>query len=587
MDEPERWPSRPIMEQWYSLNIWGEHRLAVKDSLLDNTLWFGAAINYDRPRAAIVRCIHATHRDSLFTRFSAEILKYGLQGKLHSFMTCSVLIPNMYLRGLTEEFTATLTHAFVQESDQRVLPVDIEQGGCFARPCLQKPSCAVDLFAGLGGWAIGQDWAIESTGRHSPLITASIEYNRDTAKASSELFGGTFWDLDPFFAETGAQLNHGHHFINAKVGDRTVQQKLATWNFAVAVASPSCQPWSSASNQHDLSADLGFNFCELNNFLCAMQPCLLALENVKGLLNHPHFGLLVKILEHNGLRLVYQEIQTTRKWLPTERTRLFCIFRRLDWNCPNEKIQMLQKFSIPWNLQTENIHRYLDEDVSDEHLLKPTCQELFNLANPQYLTGASASMNPLKVLDARNVATKNHFGPIMASYRSNASFQESFKKDHKLLADIKCSNGMYLFLHPIKIAALGMLKEVRGKGFEIPDEPTDAFRLLGNMYVPLQSGQAWIKIEHLVNPESAYTCMKEVGKLWKISMIDFSVCRIRHVDHVFSVESKSREDTDDCVPTQKFRKEQVLHLMRESLHAKASVRASFCTRTNCYLGSSS
>lgn len=77
----------------------------------------------------------------------------------------------------------------------------------------------------------------------------------------------------------------------------------------------------------------------------------------------------------------------------------------------------------------------------------------------------------------------------MASCRSNASFQESFLKDHKLLADIKCSNGMYLFLHPIEIAAaLGMPKEVRGKGFEIPDEPTDAFRLLGNMYVPFQSG---------------------------------------------------------------------------------------------------
>ena len=130
----------------------------------------------------------------------------------------------------------------------------------------------------------------------------------------------------------------------------------------------------------------------------------------------------------------------------------------------------------------------------------------------------------------------------MASYRSNASFQESFLKDHKLLADIKCNNGMYLFLHPIEIAA----------ALEIPDEPTEAFRLLGNMYVPLQSGQAWIKIEYLVNPESAYTCMKEVGKLWKISMIDFSVCRIRHVDHVFSVESKSRDDTDECVPTQKF-----------------------------------
>ena len=145
----------------------------------------------------------------------------------------------------------------------------------------------------------------------TPLLSQqALNTTEIRLRHSSELFAGTFWDHASFLAETGEQFNHGHHFINAKVGDRKVQQKLATWNFAVAVASPSCQPWSSASNQHGLSADLGFNFCELNNFLCAMQPCLLALENVKGLLNHPHFGLLVKILEHNGLRLVYQEIQT-------------------------------------------------------------------------------------------------------------------------------------------------------------------------------------------------------------------------------------------------------------------------------------
>ena len=116
----------------------------------------------------------------------------------------------------------------------------------------------------------------------SPPITISIEYSRDTAKASSDLFEGTFWDLGSFLTETRAQFDQGHHFINAKVGDRKVQKKLAPWNLAVAVASPSCQPWSSAGNQHGLSAELGFNFCELNNFVCAIQPCLIALENVRG-----------------------------------------------------------------------------------------------------------------------------------------------------------------------------------------------------------------------------------------------------------------------------------------------------------------
>ena len=273
----------------------------------------------------------------------------------------------------------------------------------------------------------------------------------------------------------------------------------------------------------------------------------MALENVKGLQSHQHFGLLVKILEHNGLRLIHQEIQTARKWLPIERSRLFCIFKR----CTFEQITALQKISVPvkasWRSQLEKIDRYLNEEYNGDHdFLRPTHQELQNLANPAFFPGTFANMNQLKVLAARNVAVKEQFGPIMASYRSNVSFQESFLRDNKLFADIKRNNGTYLFLHPMEIAAaLGMPKKVRGMNFAIPDEPSDAFRMLGNMYVPFQSGQAWIKIYCLLDPTTV-VCMQEVGLLWKSYMIDFSECQIRHVE-------QGRKDlADRCVPTQKF-----------------------------------
>ena len=161
-------------------------------------------------------------------------------------------------------------------------------------------------------------------------------------------------------------------------------------------------------------------------------------------------------------------------------------------------------------------------------------------------------MNQLKVLAARNVAAKEQFGPIMASYRSNVSFQESFLRDNKLFADIKCNNGTYLFLHPIEIAAaLGMPKKVRGMNFAIPDEPSDAFRMLGNMYVPFQSGQAWIKIYCLLDPTTV-VCMQEVGLLWKSYMIDFVECQIRHVDNLYLVVQGREDLGDQCVPTKKF-----------------------------------
>ena len=550
MDEPDRWPSRPIMEQWNNLHIGGAQGSAVKESFLDNMHWVGKPIRHDRPRVVIAHCVTTIHKDPILTEYTAEILKYGSDGILQSFWTCSVLIPNRLLAGLTNNFVATLSHAFFHDVDQRVLRVDIEKGGCST---LDKPHSAIDLFAGLGGWAIGQEWAIEATGKATPLITASIDYNRGTAKASADLLGGTFWERKIFLSEVNEQFNQGQHFIHSKVGDRTVQQKLAEWNFAVAVASPSCQPWSSASTQNGLAAELGFNFCELNSYVCAMQPCLLALENVRGLQSHQHFGLLVKILEHNGLRLIHQEIQTARKWLPIERSRLLCIFMRLDWSCTFERIATLQKISMPLNSQPEKINRYLNEEYDSDHdFLRPTHQELQNLANPAFFPGTFANMNQLKVLAARNVAAKEQFGPIMASYRSNVSFQESFLRDNKLFADIKNNNGTYLFLHPIEIAAaLGMPKKVRGMNFAIPDEPADAFRMLGNMYVPFQSGQAWIKIYCLLDPTTV-VCMQAVGLLWKSYMIDFAECQIRHVDNLYLVVQGRKDLGDQCVPTQKF-----------------------------------
>ena len=221
--------------------------------------------------------------------------------------------------------------------------------------------------------------------------------------------------------------------------------------------------------------------------------------------------------------------------------------------CSRIGLLALQKISIPLNNLKEKFDRYLDEDYSGEQdFLRPTHHELQNLANPAFFPGSSEDMNPLKVLSARHVATKEYFGPIMASYRSNVSFQESFLRDNKLFADIKCNNGTYSFLHPIEIAAaLGMPKEVKGMSFAVPDEPSEAFRLLGNIYVPFQSGQAWIKIYSLLYPMTMI-CTQEIGTLWKSYVIDFSVCRIRHVDNLFLVAERTRDNADQCVPTQKF-----------------------------------
>ena len=142
------------MEQWDSLHIVGAQRSAVKNSLLDNMYWVGAPIRHDRPRVVIAHCVTTIHKDLIFTEYTAEILKYGREGLLQSFWTCSVLIPNRLLAGLTSDFVATLSHVYFHEVDQRVMRVDIEQG---ARPTLRNPHCAIDLFAGLGGWAIGQE----------------------------------------------------------------------------------------------------------------------------------------------------------------------------------------------------------------------------------------------------------------------------------------------------------------------------------------------------------------------------------------------------------------------------------------------
>ena len=201
-----------MMEQWYRSNVTGPLRNAVKDSLLENTMWYGAPIRFDRPRSAIVHCTETLHKDAISTVLTAEIMKYEENGQLKAFMTCSVLVPNLFLSGELEGSTVTVSHAYFHEVEQRILRVDFEHGGVFARPTLTKPGSAIDLFAGFGGWAIGQDWATEATGRSNPHITVSIESNRSTAKHSAGLFGGVFWEKSDL-GISSHELVRGHVFL--------------------------------------------------------------------------------------------------------------------------------------------------------------------------------------------------------------------------------------------------------------------------------------------------------------------------------------------------------------------------------------
>eukprot|EP00438_Fugacium_kawagutii_P035058 Skav236665 [mRNA] locus=scaffold338:169296:173474:+ [translate_table: standard] len=192
----------------------------------------------------------------------------------------------------------------------------------------------------------------------------------------------------------------------------------SSWLQPVALARPEfgtgsfpCKSWSSASWQQGLNAENGLVFIEGMMIARITRPRYLLLENVIGLVHHPHFPTIKMVIHHAGYRLVHSEQINASDRLPVKRARWIAILQRYEdtpaehtWNTwqggnnsnamnwdvlvPTERSR-LTSLEIP--LDTQNMYydaEYLPKGLTTEERADPKSYRLPRLTKklPTFLS---------------------------------------------------------------------------------------------------------------------------------------------------------------------------------------------------------
>ena len=170
----------------------------------------------------------------------------------------------------------------IEETPRRIFaPWGIE--ACIAKNFSPNmKSSALDIFSGLGGWKMGKVWTDQLRLPISlPPVLCSVEIEPRTATFSAKAL-----NLNTVTAHHSvtSERKYWPKFPFIVIGDVDscqILQQISCINTSVLVASPSCPPWSAASeNTLGLATQLGQNMISTARYLHALRPLIFALENV-------------------------------------------------------------------------------------------------------------------------------------------------------------------------------------------------------------------------------------------------------------------------------------------------------------------
>ena len=191
-----------------------------------------------------------------------------------------------------------------------------------------------DMFSGIGGFSLGiqgvgsnqnsdtnNTWQC-ATGIQSGFYNKSQRITSNNEEQSPTSVG--YAELDKYAAAI-----YRHHFPEHKGwGDATKIEWAAVPDFDLLCAGFPCQAFSIAGKRQGFDDVRGTLFFEIVRCAQEKQPCLLLLENVKGLLSHDKgrtFGTILNTLDECGYDLQWQVLNSKNFGVPQNRERVFII----------------------------------------------------------------------------------------------------------------------------------------------------------------------------------------------------------------------------------------------------------------------
>ena len=196
----------------------------------------------------------------------------------------------------------------------------------------------LDLFSGIGGFALGIQQAYESNNEYAPLSEESEPQERQEGRVRTINLNETqlhnrnrtaplcvgYSEIDKYAIQV-----YEKHFPNHKnFGDITKINAKELPDFDLLVGGFPCQAFSIAGKRRGFEDTRGTLFFEIARILRDKRPRYFLLENVKGLLSHDSgktFQTILGVLTDIGYEYQWQVLNSKNFGVPQNRERVFII----------------------------------------------------------------------------------------------------------------------------------------------------------------------------------------------------------------------------------------------------------------------
>eukprot|EP00438_Fugacium_kawagutii_P010014 Skav223141 [mRNA] locus=scaffold470:220693:225262:+ [translate_table: standard] len=301
----------------------------------------------------------------------------------------------------------------------------------------------IEAFAGMGGWS----HAAAVMNRDVRLM---IEKDEATAKVCAKTFGCPVFTASEYIEKI---LKHEQILccvINDTIENPKTWMAIALSNPEAILASPPCQPWSSAGNSQGLSADDGQAMLALLGWAGTICIPTVVVENVPGLRKHADYSTIIQEAKIDGMEPMLADVYQCAPVLPVKRERWLAAFVHHTVTVQAHRIQLAASISFTDHLfhavcqspslrQADVMHQNMSDEERKE--LVVTQEMMDALGNPQYIPkwlkkDVKWNSTSDAIIEARTVKPHQQMGTIMALYG----------KQHQLSHELLQSRGLHTTL---------------------------------------------------------------------------------------------------------------------------------------------
>ena len=337
-----------------------------------------------------------------------------------------------------------------------------EEGHSFlVRVWIDEDLRCLELFAGIGGWSAAFPFLDDNCG------CVSIENDPARALLLARMRNCPVIPVDSVRPDDLMR----DLVVLCDVRDRRWLKLTLAWPFRLLVQSPPCTSFSGGGNQNGTQDEAGELMLHGMGIASVVDAQISCGENVRGLIGHPHWPLILRFAHLLGLRNLQVKLLELSQVVPMKRPRIFYCFFRQRCNFPINEARSLDLPNALWQLTDHFVPELTEEQrriLAIWELLPPALKKVCHRA-------------PERVLEARTYVTFP-LPVLMASYMHQFLLPRVMLESKGLYTWLVRFGHKLRYLHPCEAARLFGF----GPDFLFSVDLDEDLTALGNSVSPVQ-----------------------------------------------------------------------------------------------------